>query len=177
MLRALLHRGGYTRTRSYHTKQCFGHRRRPSLESSHGELEQGACDDPASACDPVQCCIKLSLLHISVGLPSSESLKSRVAEGNLWRLATAYQSLGHSVASLDPLGLTTPTCPTSLLPESYGLDPQDSVHTQDILFSFPASTATVTEAVDYLRDMYSGSMSLDASAMTVSPCYYVTFFV
>ncbi len=120
---------------------------------------------------------KLSLLYVSVGLPSSESLKSRVAEGNLWRLATAYQSLGHSVASLDPLGLTTPTCPTSLLPESYGLDPQDSVHTQDILFSFPASTATVTEAVDYLRDMYSGSMSLDASAMTVSPCPYITSFV
>ncbi len=118
---------------------------------------------------------------VCAGLPSAESLEARVAQGNLWRLATAYQSLGHSVASLDPLGLTTPTSgettptwPAPLLPETYGLDPHDTVHTQDILFSFPASSATVTEAVDYLRDMYSGTISLDASAMTVSPCHYIT---
>lgn len=121
-------------TRAYHTKQCFGHRRKP-FQTTHG-------------------------------LPSSESLQRRAAEPNLWRLATAYQNHGHSVATLDPLGLATPILPPSLSPETYGLNPFHEINTQDILFAFPASTGTVAEAVDYLRDMYSGTLSLDPGAIT-----------
>lgn len=96
------------------------------------------------------------------------SSENRAAAPNLWRLATAYQNQGHKAAKLDPLNLTTPTHPAHLKLEYYGLDPQQTVDTRDILFAFSASSGTAAEVVSYLQDMYTGPISLDVSAVTVS---------
>ncbi len=116
-------------------------------------------------CTVLYCTVLCCTVLYCVG-PSGD--KARAAEANLWRLASAHHSQGHCAASLNPLSVSTPPPPSSLLPHTYGLANDDTVCTTDILFSFPASNCTVDEAVHYLRDMYCGHLSLDVSAVRVS---------
>ena len=97
-------------------------------------------------------------------------VRNRVAQANLWRLATAYRDHGHRKASLDPLGLWQPESPQELSLEGYGLEGRESevFRTEGIVFVFERPKASLSEIVQHLEQAYCGTMALEVAYVEVS---------
>ena len=81
-------------------------------------------------------------------------------------LAQSYESLGHRMADLDPLGLQKPEDLRCLRPEFYSLEPKEVINTMLVpergngMVSVPVNR-TVGDFVDHLRDIYCGKIGYE----------------
>lgn len=96
--------------------------------------------------------------------------RNRVAQSNLWRLATAYRNHGHRKAALDPLGMWQWASPTELELADYGLEGKEDelFRTEGIVFAFPKPEAPLSEIVQHLEHAYCGTMALEVAHLEVS---------
>ncbi|KAI8614955.1 dehydrogenase E1 and transketolase domain-containing protein 1 [Chytriomyces sp. MP71] len=96
---------------------------------------------------------------------TAEQLANRASASNLLRFVTYYRSLGHRLASLDPLSLT-PADPSALYqldPARYGLSPGDTFDVNGIL-NTPVQgphRLSLEEIVQRLNRTYAGSVGFE----------------
>ena len=113
----------------------------------------------------------LTWLTCSCFLAVSEAwVRNRVAQANLWRLATAYRDCGHRKANLDPLGMWQRESPPELSLAGYGLEGKEDelFRTEGIVFAFPRLEAPLSQIVQHLELTYCGTMALEVAHVEVS---------
>ena len=131
----------------------------------------------------MQCESQCACVCVCTSAPSSVSgpVSSEAADARLRLLASAYRSHGHLKASLDPLALTPPpSTPSPLTPEALGLQQQQQQqqtgseswfdNSSGVLTGLPHTRVSEAEAVEYLEEMYCGTLALEASDSSVSVC-------
>ena len=98
-------------------------------------------------------------------------VRNRVAQANLWRLATAYRDHGHRRADLDPLGIWQCESLPELSMAGYGLEGKEDelFRTEGIVFAFPKPEAPLplSEIVQHLEQAYCGTMALEVAQVEV----------
>mgnify|MGYP001375792392 CR=1 FL=1 len=89
--------------------------------------------------------------------PATEKIMGAV------NLATAIREYGHLAAHIDPLGLANPPGDPALHPAAHGLSDDDLRALPATLIGGPATTgaANALEAIDRLREVYSGTIGYD----------------
>ena len=79
----------------------------------------------------------------------------------LRRLIDAYRTLGHTAASLDPLGLASTEPAAVLLPESHGFDAGDMDRLVYCDEGFGLELSTLREVIDAARAIYCDSVGIE----------------
>jgi 2-oxoglutarate dehydrogenase E1 component len=98
----------------------------------------------------------------SSAAPSLESVKQATKDTiSALMLVRAYRALGHFTAHLDPMGMMERRAPAELDPGHYGFGPADMDRPIYLGGVLGMETATMTEIVRALHDIYGGSIGIE----------------
>lgn len=95
-----------------------------------------------------------------------EKLEARAKNSNFYRLLTAYREFAHREANIDPVSFKKKESSPELNPERYGLDLSERVSFQNLLRT-EKKEGTVSEAVEFLKNVYSGPIGVEFTHLEV----------
>ena len=97
---------------------------------------------------------------------AKEKLEARAKNSNFYRLLTAYREFAHKEANIDPVSLKKKESLSELNPQRYGLNSTDRISFEN-LFRTEKKEGTVDEAVEALKNLYSGPIGVEFTHLEV----------
>lgn len=93
-------------------------------------------------------------------------LDERARQSNFYRLVSAYRIHGHKQADINPISNSKPQLLSELQPKNFGLNLQDKVRFQGILYT-QQDEGTIEEAIQFLHSIYSDTVGTEFSYLEV----------